>query len=405
MEKSEKVLLLSTIVLVGFVAAVVFHYILGFYLNKPLLFDSFLFPSFASFCDIFDILPYIKDFKPYQEITLWVTYFPLTYIFMLPFVFIKNKILAYLIYTSGFLFYFTYMNIKTFSCEKFSKMQNFQNIFILTTITYPFLYIMDKGNFDMFLFILFGLFVYAFKKEKYFLAAVLLAVQNACKPLFILYLILFLMKKKYKETVLSLILTAILVLGSFMIFGEPVLKQLIALANNLAFYKYRYTIFENNDFGMYYASSLYMMLKLFLCNITSTPIVNVVLLTKIYDYFSCVATVMTIFFVWREKIYWKQLTLLICNFLLLHWITYDYKFIFLFVPIWLFISVKEKTKFDLVYTILFGLLFIPKHIVVANPTTGLFVKHFSLSIIINPILLTILCGLIIYEQFCKKERV
>lgn len=399
MEKSEKVLLLSTIVLVGFVVAVIFHYILGFYLKSGPGFSTFLCPSFAAFCDIFNVLPYIKDFKPYQELTLWVVYFPLTYILMFPFALIKNKILAYLLYISGFLIYLTFMNIRNFWCEKFSKIQNLQNIFILTTITYPFLYILDKGNSDMFLFIIFGLFVYAFKDKKYFLAAILLAIQNACKPFAVLFLFLFLFRKKYKEFFLSLILTLMLIVIGFMVFNEPLLKQITILSNNLHYYKYSFTLLKGNDLGMFYASSLYMMLKLLFCSITPAPIISIELLTKIYDYFSYIAVIATIFFVYREKIYWKQLTLLICNFLLLHWITFDYKLIFLFVPIWLFVNSKETSKLDFIYTVLFGLLFIPKHIVITNQILGLAaVKHFSLSIIINPIILMVLCGLIIYEQ-------
>ena len=191
MEKSTKIKILATIILVGFTAGVLYHYIIGFYirtLSEP--YNSFLYPRSMAFCDLFDILPYLRNFKPYQPETLWIVYFPLTYILMLPFAFIKNKILSYLLYIAGFVIYLTYMNSKNFSCKNLNKLQNFQNIFIITFFSYPFLYCIDKGNVDIYLFILLGFWAYAFKKEKYWLSSFLLALINAMKPFTLYFLIL-----------------------------------------------------------------------------------------------------------------------------------------------------------------------------------------------------------------------
>jgi len=119
------------------------------------------------------------------------------------------------------------MNIKMFGCKSLTKMQYFQNIFILTVVSYPVLYLVDRGNFDLFLFVMFALFVYAFKSEKYFLASILLAVQNACKPFAVLFLLLFLFKKRYKEAFFSIILTIILIIGGFMILKGDFWNQII----------------------------------------------------------------------------------------------------------------------------------------------------------------------------------
>ena len=56
MEKEQKIMILSSIVLVGFVMGVFYHYILGFYLHAPEPYNSFLYPASMAFCDIFGIL-------------------------------------------------------------------------------------------------------------------------------------------------------------------------------------------------------------------------------------------------------------------------------------------------------------------------------------------------------------
>jgi len=404
MEKSDKILILSSIVLVGFTIAVVYHYILGNYLGMDGVFKSFLYPSFGAFSDFKGSFPYLKTFTPYHSVNLWIVYFPLAYILTLPFAFMKNWVISYVIYILGFLGYLIFGNTKSFACENLTKIENFKNIFILTCMSYPVLYILDKGNFDMFLFVVLGLFAYAFKSNKYMLGAILLGIANAIKPFTILFLFLFLFKKKYKEFFLSIILSSILIVGGFMVFKDNFFEQISNFIKIWALYQHTFVYANDNILGMGYGSSLFMPLKLIFCKMTATPLISTILLSKFYDYLSLIITAFTMFFVWREKSFWKQLTLLICNFLLIPSLTYDYKLIFLFIPIWLFVNEKEQSKFSLAYTILFGLLLIPKHFIITQTAlTSTMTPWFSLSIIINPLILILLSLLIIYEQFYVKK--
>jgi len=139
-EKSQKVTIFSSIILVGFAVGVIYHYIMVFYVHSQGVYNSFLYPSDWAFCDFTGSLEYIKDLKPYQSVSLWVIYFPFAYIFILPFAYIKNGLLSYSIYISGFLTYLITMNIKMFSCKNLTKLQNVQNVFIITLLSYPVLY-------------------------------------------------------------------------------------------------------------------------------------------------------------------------------------------------------------------------------------------------------------------------
>lgn len=406
MDKSEKVTWLATIVLIGFVAGVFYCYFYGFYLRVPTLYNSFLYPAGAAFCDFFGPFKYIQDFKFYDDVTLWVVYFPLAYFLFIPFTIIKNQFICYIFYILCFLYYWIRENKKEFYCEDLSKIKNLQNIFVLTIISYPFLYTIDKGNFDMYIFLLLWAFTYFFQKEDYRSSAIVLGIANAMKPFSIFFLVLLLIKKKFKETFGSILITGVLIVCSFLVLQGNLWVQVLGFLKTLALFKATYTYQNQEWFGMAYSSSLYMVFKLFLCKFTATPIVSTYILTKYYDILSYIVTALTVIFVCFEKKLWKQLTLLICNFLLLPYITYDYKLLFLFIPLWLFVNEKEKTKFDLVYTIFFALLLIPKHIVIpVHALSSTMANFYTISIIINPIIMILLTLLIIWEQFKKKTKV
>ena len=404
MEKSQKVTILSSIILVGFAIGVIYHYVLGFYMHLGEPYNSFVYPASWAFCDFTGILNYAKGLNPYHEVVLWACYFPLAYIFLFPFAFIKSTLLSYLIYLSIFNIYMIFMNIKNFYCKNLSKMQNFQNIFILSVMSYPVLYMLDKGNLDSILLISLASFVYSFKSEKYYLASILLAIANAFKPFSIFFLIFFLLKKKYREFMLSIVLTILLVIGGFMILKGSFFDQIIIFMQSLALFKKVYAL--GAGVGIGFSSSLFMPLKAIMLHFSTVPSV-VGNFVRIYDYTSYIITAITLFFVWREQCFWKQLTLLICNFLLIPYCTYDYKLIFLFIPIWLFVNEEKKSKFDLIYLILFASLFIPKSIIIFFPyihsQNG---SWLSLSAILNPLIMLLFSSLIIYEQifFNKKEE-
>jgi len=412
--KTSKILVLSSIILFGFSAAVIFHYILGFYLGLPNPFNSFLFDPASAFCDFIQIVPFTRHLAPYQVPSVWITYFPLTYVLLFPFSLIKNTYLAYTIFAAGFLSFLIFMNFKNFRSEALSKSENFRNIFILSFLSYPVLYALDRGNFDMFLFILFALSIYTFKSKKYLLSSIFFALQNAIKPFPIIFLALFLYKKKYKEFFLSLILTALMIIGGFMFLHGNFFDQITVFIRSLADFKAQYIFDNSNNYATCYSTSLFMALRLLLCKLGTNPILTTFELGKIYSFILALMTAITVFFAWREKIFWKQIAIMSLYMMLMPCLVVDYKLIFLLVPIWLFVNSKEPSRFDLAYTILFGLLFIPKHIVIMNPTVvaqrlqsltqNVHWAYFSLSTLLNPLIIIIFMTLIITEQFLSGKN-
>lgn len=398
MDKDNKISIITNIILVGFVLAVIFHYVLGFYLGKPFPFSSFLFnPSYA-FDDFTGLIPKLIGFAPYSPPSDWQQYFPLAYLILTPFAYIKTQLLACLLYLSIFITFFCWFNIKMFNCEKLNKGQNYQNILILTFISYPFLCLVDRGNFDMILFIFFTFFIFAFQAKKYQLAAILLGVLNAFKPFSLLFLLLFLFEKRYREFFLSIGASFLLIIGGFLCFKGNIFDQISVMLQSWILFEKQY-IYDRGYFGMVNSSSIYPVLKFALCGYKFNKLISIKMLADIYKYFSMVFTVLVAFFTFKEKIFWKKISLITLYTLLVPHNIYDYKLIFLFVLIYLFVN-AEKSKFDLLYTILFGLLLIPKHYYIIDLMDG--INRFSLSMILNPLIILTIIGLIVYEQFLNK---
>jgi len=398
MEKSKKILLLSNILLIGFFIQLAFVYYYSGILNLGYPYSSFLFNPNIAFSDFWGLLFHIKDLHPYALPANWQNYFPLSFILILPFAFIKNVFFAYLIFATGFLSFFTYCNFKKFSCPEFSNLQNIQNVIILTFVSYPVISLIDRGNLDMLGFAFFVPFIYFLKKEKYIRSAIFLAIINALKPFSFLFLVLFLFKKRYKEFFLSIGVTVLLIFGGFLFFGRDVYSQMVVLVKSWQYFVANYV--ASVDMSLSNQSSLFVMLKLFFCKLSIPFYLSIPALIKIYNIFSIFITGLTAIFAYREKTFWKQIMLLTIYMLLMPVVTMDYKLIFLYVPIWMFMNKAEKSKSDLAYVILLGLLFIPKHTV----TALIGADWYSISVILNPLIMITIVGLILWEQFYKKSE-
>lgn len=400
MDKSNKVKILSCIISIGFVVAIFFHYFLGTYFHLKVPYNTFIsVPNLQPFGDFMNITDYLKNFAPFTFPNMWINYFPLAYILLFPFALIKSKFVSYLIFFSIFLLFWVFINIKTLYCKNLNKLENFQNIFFITFLSYPFLILWDSGNFDMMLFLFTAAFIYFFKSKKYFTSALFIAFANAIKPFTWIFLILFLFDKKYKELIFSITLSTLMIIGGFMVLRGGLLTQIQVYLINLKLTQSYFILSPTGGLGGN-SSSLFMSLKalnaLFYAKYHFA--LNPQALVNICRNLGLTLTSIILFFSWKEKVFWKKVALLTFYMLTFSFIVYDYKLILLFIPLWLFINEEEQTKFDLSYLILFSLLLIPKRFIVMWP------KIFIFSSIFNPFIMLIFIGLIIFEQFYLKYK-
>jgi len=387
MDKQFKINLLSAIILVGFVFAVFYHYIMGSYLHLGYPLNTFLFDPNDRFMDFFHSYKLIKGLDIYTQTNYLVLYFPFAYILFYLFSLVSNPFVAFGLFTSIFMIFLVFYNFKFLKCENFNLIQNLKNLFIISFLTYPVLFSFDRGNIEIYVFIFMAIFIYLYLKQNYALSCVFLSFAVAMKLFPVVFLILFFSDKKYKEAFFTIFLTIIITLISLFIFKGSLLHQISILMQNLTLYN-RYYIIGN--FGLAYSSSLYGALKIIL---SYTNLLNMGIFYFCYLLFAVISAPILLFIAYKENDFWKKVTLLTLIMIIFPQVSADYRLIYIFIPVWLFVNAPIKNRLDLLYTTCFGLLLIPKNYYFFQGTA------YSISIILNPLIMIIIIFMIIIQYY------
>lgn len=425
MESTDKVQLISTIILLGFVLAIFFH---GFfnYLSFGFPYDTFLFQPWDRFKDFFCIYEISKDLNPYTHAT---NYFPLTYLIFYPLTWTDNPNASILIFFDifcCFLCWNSHYYLKVVE-PNINPKEYLKNIIIICFLSYPTLICLDRGNVDILLFIFVALFAITFAQKRYVLAAFLLAIAIGMKFYPIIFIILFFKEKRFYEAILCFAFTAVLTLFALASFKAGILESLHQLFGMThGFYDY-YII---NDNGLSSSISLFSLAKVLLKYfyvMKSTVFVDAVYreaIKTMLPYYTAtvfiIFAIITLYILIVERVFWKQVMLLVAMLALFPVMSGDYRLIFLFTPLFLFMVSPYHDRFDGCYAILFGLLFIPKNFYIfshtlsyafqclpGGPCGNIVTAGYSVMSLLNIIILVAFIGLIvssgIRQYFSKAE--
>jgi len=424
MDKIQKQNLIAGIIFAGFIIAVIYHLFLGHVVDLSYPYNTFLFEPHVRFSDHFNIYNIFPQnlFNPYNQSHFPCVNYP-------PFgtglQYLLTKIpsfLSFIIFLLISLIYFSYYNYKNLKFN--SPKPKLFNFITFTFLSYPFLICMDRANWEMLIFILIALFVDFFKKEKYFISSILLAFAAAIKIYPIIFIALFLSRKKIKEALFCCFAAVLLNFISLLFMEGSIISNLHYYSKQMSDYIYQYGVLNG---GLGWGSSLFGIVKIILFNlahsikpvyyqINNTPFTftSFMFLNDNFDFsmvqkalkiFSPIATGLIgltgLYVIFKEKELWKQTLLLFISAIIFAPISGDYKMLSLFIPMWLFINSSKKSKLDLIYAILFGLILIPKSYIQFFNTQGY--NHFSSAIILNPFLLTTFWSLVFFNN--KKELI
>ena len=406
MEKHSKINLISAIILVGFALAVFFHYFMGAYLHFSFPYNTFLFTPNAKFTDFFDSIQTVKNLTPYVEPS---SYFPFSYVLLYGvFLISKIKTIQFIIVMLPFILFLTYFNYKYLKTENSEKISLFKNVFIFSFLSYPFIFVIDRGNIESFVFIFIAMFFYFYLKKDYMKSIIFLSFAAAMKMYPAIFLLLLLKDKKYREIVYAVGLTFALTLTSLLIFNGGLYANVYGLFRGLYGYSRSYIL--GDGLGMAYNSSLFGIVKL--CIVSLGDIIPhyhfvIKVFATIFNFLSLILSgLMTLYILFVEKTLWKQVAILTIIMILLMPVSYDYKLISLFIPLWLFINSENKSKHDIVYAICFGLLLIPKqYFFIPKQYLFIITSDISISVFLNPLIMIIMLILIIDEGLKKHKRV
>jgi|APSaa5957512622_1039677.scaffolds.fasta_scaffold42784_2 hypothetical protein len=389
-KRNNKIELVSLILLIGFVAAVFFHYILGAYFNLGHPYNSFLFTPADKFNDFFNSIR-----MWYQYLVLepnpYTCYFPLTYGFINIFRFIKPDILSLSIFLSLFVLFFVWYAWQNLKLE--NKIAKIKNVFIYSFLSFPVLFAIDRANFENFVFIFMALFIFFYVKKNYFISTIFLALAIAMKLFPAVFLILFFTDKKYKEIIYTLIITILSTVVTLIFFQGSIMENILRMIQNQGLNAQMYAI---GHAGLNYGHSLFGFFKVLIAFFIKKA--DFVYYLQLYVPFILILfTCLILYIIFVEKQFWKKVAILVFAMCFFTPYAGDYKLMHLFIPLYLFINDDSPDKYNVIYTILFALLLIPK-----NYLSLVGIDYIYGGVLLDPLLMLIFLALILYNGFKQQ---
>lgn len=399
LSRAKKISLSSLIVLSGFIFAAVYYYYTNVYRGLGYPLNTFLFNPNDRWMDFINLVLISHD--PYATVRGWPN-FPFLYRVAWLFSYGPINVLT-LVYLLIFLIFFisiVWMNIKTEN-----RIETITNVVILGFLSYPFLFSIDRANFEMVVFAcLYGFFTYYRKNS--FIASTFLAIAVALKFFPAILAILFLADKKYKELFLAAGLSLVLTLVSYAILPGGLIVNLLSSLENIKVYNDVYIIqnaslaFGNNLFGA-------IKYVAFLINpaLYDDPSFYDRLSNAIPGYYALVISLILgfgFYLTFVEKKFWKKAAIVVCALNLLPTVSADYKLLHIFLIFFLFINESSTDPVDILYLVILDLLLIPK-----NYLHFRYSPEITSSVLTNPLLMAALITLIIWSGIrdYRKSRI
>lgn len=375
--------------LAGFVLAVFFHYFMGAYMHKGYPFNTFLLQPEDRFMDYFNGLRYATaGYGAGMVGTTGLAYLLWRFLYLISF---KNANLSFAVYTLAIAVFVVCCNLKAMLSGPFPKMSPtklIRSLFVLSFLSYPVLFTLDRGNIEGFAFILMALFVYFFRLNKIGISAIFLAAATALKIYPVIFFLLYLSEKKYKEAAIFVGILLVLYawsynsLQGFNFQFSSFIGMIRSSSDPGNLYNALYVI---GDGGAAFCSSAFGALKAAVYEWSpqqaSAP--GLLMLFRTYHWVSLLLFALVALYVtFVEKELWKKIAILTLSMIFFPFVVADYRLLNVYIPLWLFLNSSERSGADGFYSVLFALLLIPK---AYYPVKG----DISISVILNPLIISV----------------
>lgn len=402
LNKEMKIYILCFLVVAGFALAVGFHYYYYYYRHQGYPFSTFLFLPKVHTSDFYDVLREGRFLDPY--LTNKSAQYPflvlLGYLFsLIP----QHQYYFYVGIVSGLFLLFSIINLWLGKWYL-----NLTPIFSITFLSYPFLFTLDRGNFEGLLFVFLLAFIFFYSKKQYLVSAAFLSVAIATKVFPAILLVLFIPPKKYREMIICVAITLTITIISLLCFKggfSANLNYLLAgvnISSNTNFD--RFTGIESNVVQR--GVSLLTLVKIFHYETGLLPRFFQVNFSNVYTVLVVTLAILTVvYIIFIEKEIWKKTALLIFAILLFPPISAEYKLLHVFIPLYIFINCQNSSKSDLPYLLMFGLLLIPKdYYFFQGVISENGIKEISISVVINMLTMIFMALAIVTSGLIKWNR-
>lgn len=382
---------LIAIVVFGLFLSVAESYRQGFYLGHGWPANTFLFSPGDHFNDLANQLVGVAKGDPNYRNTgpVGTPYPPFSGIVGLPFtLFSLNVAVALLVIP-------LLATLMVFIYRVFDFLRPIERCWAaaaLATLTYPFLFLVDRANTEAWVVIALAVFLLAFLGNRRTLAAVVLGIAIALKGVPAIFLLMFLVRRQWREAAIAVGTTIILTFLALVVFGFDTIGAFRTAING---YQHFYAI---GDLGLAFGSSGFGAVKWLGYKTLAWDAGTVSAVANVWFAIALVFGAALAAFLWRCRYripLWQEVTLLLSATILLPHVSADYRLVALLLPAALFVREAADDRARWFYAVAFGLLFINKGYGPAFGTA-------SFQVVLNPVILGALCATIVVRARTLK---
>ncbi|MBT3811770.1 MAG: DUF2029 domain-containing protein [Candidatus Marinimicrobia bacterium] len=261
--------------------------------------------------------------------------------------------------------------------------------FVVSMMSYPMLFTLHTGNIEIWVFIFLCLFFVTYQAGKPVLSTVFLAASIAMKLYPAIFIILFVIDKRYRLVLYTLAWVVVLTLFPFLIWPIAPDLYLQSLSIGMSFYK---DVMIESYSGVYFGHSIVNFLRALWPNLQPAS-----LYPAYYVFAGITLILMTIYATFMEKVLWKKIAVLVIALCLLPPTSTEYKLLYFFIPFFFFVNHNVRSKTDSLYVLLFSFLFINKGYMYFHGD-----QFVTLNGVANTAIMVVMLILILLEHFMSS---
>lgn len=395
--KRRRVRLLVTIVLVGTVAAIAYHYMVGFYFGLGYPQSTFLYIPDDHFNDWDN--PYIWAQAYLHGEPTRLIYFPFAFMTAVAATVLPMRVGFALVIALFLVVLVLMLRSWVVDCEE-HVLTKVQYGFILVVLSYPVIFALDRTNLEMLLFVFIAAFFYfLYVRGSPWLAALFLGAAIAFKLYPATLLLLLLAERRLRTFVWSIVFALVLTgigVVALAALGHHGLVGILRMNQSEMGYYQRLMVISSG--GLQHGHSLWGLLRMpgFL---RGTPVAGWQM--SLYPYVAAlIFLALAVYVLFFETERWKRVLFAMVPAVLLPFVSADYTLLQMYFPLVFFLNASRVSRWDIVYVALFGVLLVP----VDYRYLSVALDGVSISVVIYPVALLALLVLAIVDRQRSAHR-
>jgi hypothetical protein len=393
------------ILLAGFILAVSYHWVQGVVLERPYPSNTFLFRPWDYFNDFHNVVRSgLTVYTNPKTLDEHLPYPPAMLVFAAAFRPLGDDV-GMSVFFTGFLAVLLWFCAPIYRTS--DRLKTIRNALVITGMSYPVLFVLDRGNFETYAFAAVATFVYFFDRKRYWLAAPFLGLAISFKIHPVGFVALYFARGRILEACGALAYAGLFTLLALPCFPGSASDNLLGWIHNMGMFNSVFAVGSRGwPFSISLSSAVRSIAALASPSTYLGPDVSVLLQWTMYV---SVALGLAIggYVVFFQKTLWKQVLLLVVCLNFLPPVSFDYRLLYTFLPMVLLAKESGRARYEMAFVILLGLLLIPKAYCLLFNWMVLVDHWFQFeatsSVILNP-LIGLALGILVFLSGSDMEK-